>query len=74
MFVARLICSDAGCASGHEVEAPTLAELEALACDCGCVLEVIAWPDWMEPRRSVIISLAPQAVGEPGAGRVRAAA
>ena len=45
MFIARLICSDPGCAEEREAEAPTLEELERLLCDCGCTLEVIAWPD-----------------------------
>jgi hypothetical protein len=41
MFLALLICSDEACA--HELEVPcTLDELEALACDCGCALQVLA--------------------------------
>ena len=41
MFLALLICSDEACT--HEVETwGTLAELEALACDCGCALQVIS--------------------------------
>lgn len=66
MFAARLICSDADCTFEHEVEAPTLAELEALACDCGCVLEIVGWPDWAEPRRSLVISLPPRGSGALG--------
>ena len=57
MFTARLICSDEGCADERVVEAESLAELEALLCDCGCVLEIIGWPDWVEPRASVVIEL-----------------
>ena len=45
MFVARLICSDMACAAEIEAEAATLAELETLACECGCGLQVIAWPE-----------------------------
>lgn len=45
MFIARLICSDPGCAEEREAEAPTLDELERLLCDCGCTFEIIAWPD-----------------------------
>jgi len=67
MFSARLICSDQACAVAHEVEAATVAELERMACDCGCVLEIVGWPDWMEPRRSVVIALPPRA--EPAALR-----
>lgn len=57
MFVARVICSDEGCAEERTVEADSLAELEALLCDCGCVLEIIGWPDWVEPRPNVVIAL-----------------
>ncbi|MGZ4267724.1 MAG: hypothetical protein ACXVFN_04960 [Solirubrobacteraceae bacterium] len=45
MLVARLICSDPACTVEAEARAATLAELESLACDCGCALEVLAWPD-----------------------------
>lgn len=45
MFVARLICSDTDCAEELEVEAPSVEELDWLLCDCGCTLEIIAWPD-----------------------------
>jgi hypothetical protein len=45
MYVARLICSDQACAEEVVAEARTLEELETLACDCGCGLEVIGWPD-----------------------------
>jgi hypothetical protein len=48
MFVARLTCSDADCAQERTAEVATVAELEALACDCGAALEVIAWPDWTD--------------------------
>lgn len=65
MFSARLICSDEDCAAAHEVEAATIAELERMACDCGCVLEIVGWPDWMEPRRSVVIALPPRAGRAP---------
>ena len=57
MFVARVICSDTGCAEEREIEAATLAEIEALLCDCGCVLEIIGWPDWVEPRPNVVVAL-----------------
>ena len=54
MFVARLICSDSDCAEESEFYAGTLAELERLMCDCGCALELIAWPDWAEDRAEVM--------------------
>ncbi len=40
--MARLICSDEECTEVFEARAVTLAELEALACDCGCALQVIS--------------------------------
>ena len=44
MVYALLVCSDEDCT--HELEAPgTLAELEALACDCGCTLEVLSFDE-----------------------------
>lgn len=54
MFVARLVCSDPACAAASEAEAATPAELETLLCDCGCALEVIAWPDWAEEPGEVV--------------------
>jgi hypothetical protein len=48
VFVARLICSDQECTEVFEARAATLAELEALACDCGCSLEVVGWADWLD--------------------------
>lgn len=54
MFVARLICSDSDCAEGQEVHAASLDELERLMCDCGCALELIAWPDWADDSAQVI--------------------
>lgn len=54
MFVARLICSDSDCAEESRVEAATLEELERLMCDCGCALEIIAWPDWVDEGAEVV--------------------
>ena len=48
MFVARLICSDEGCAAEVAAESATLAELETLACECGCGLAIVGFPDWVE--------------------------
>ena len=41
MFHAELICSDGDCAARFEAVG-SLAELEALACDCGCALVIVA--------------------------------
>ena len=41
MFHARIICSDGDCAETFEAWG-TLEELEALACDCGCSLEILS--------------------------------
>jgi hypothetical protein len=40
MFHATLICSDDGCDETFEAWG-TLEELETLACDCGCTLQVL---------------------------------
>jgi hypothetical protein len=48
MWLGRLSCSDDDCAFELEVEAATLRELELLACDCGCALELIGWPDALD--------------------------
>ena len=48
VYVARLICSDPGCTLEAATEARSLRELEALACDCGCALAIIGWPDWVD--------------------------
>jgi hypothetical protein len=48
VFTARLICSDPECAEERTEEAATVAELETLACECGCALEIVAWPDWTD--------------------------
>jgi hypothetical protein len=58
VLVARLICSDTACAAELEAEAPTLAELETLICDCGCALEVIAWPDEAPSAGAEVVHLA----------------
>ena len=45
MFHAKLICSDGDCAETFEAWG-TLEELEALACDCGCTLEVLTLDEY----------------------------
>lgn len=42
MVHVRLICCDDDCAEEFEAFGP-FEEIEALACDCGCTLEVIRW-------------------------------
>jgi hypothetical protein len=48
VLVARLLCSDADCAEDFEARAATLGELEALACACGCGLQILGWPDELD--------------------------
>jgi hypothetical protein len=54
VFIARLICSDAACAAEVSAEAGSEGELESLICDCGCALEVIGWPDWVDEPSTVV--------------------
>jgi hypothetical protein len=54
VYVARLICSDAECAAEAAAEARTIRELDSLACDCGCALAIIAWPDWIDEPAEVV--------------------
>ena len=44
MVHAVLICSEEECTAVFEAYG-RLAELEALACDCGCGLSIVGWPD-----------------------------
>jgi hypothetical protein len=63
MFVARLICSDVECAAESTCEGATAAELATLLCDCGCTLEIIGWPDWVdEPGEVVALRVTPAAL------------
>ena len=41
VFHALIICSDGDCAELFEAY-DTLEELEALACDCGCALQIVS--------------------------------
>jgi hypothetical protein len=54
MYVARLICSDVECAEELTAEAPQAPELELLLCACGCTLENIGWPDWVDEPGEVV--------------------
>jgi hypothetical protein len=47
VFHARLICSDGDCDEAFEAWG-SLEELEALACDCGCTLEILALGDALD--------------------------
>lgn len=49
MVHARLVCSDHGCEAVYELYGP-LEEVDALACDCGCALQALAWPHPVEER------------------------
>ena len=44
LYRALLICSDEECTDVF-VAYGTLEELESLACDCGCGLQIVGWPD-----------------------------
>jgi hypothetical protein len=59
MYVARLICSDEACGAEALAEAHTLAELDTFACDCGCALAIIGWPDAAEdePPTAAVVAL-----------------
>ena len=48
MFRALLVCADGDCAEVFEAYGP-LEELEALACDCGCTLELLEIADLEGP-------------------------
>jgi hypothetical protein len=54
VFVARLICSNADCSHECEIEAQTFAELEAIACECGCAFQIIGWPNWLDAGESAL--------------------
>jgi hypothetical protein len=54
VFVARLICSDPDCRAELTGEAGRVGELESLLCECGCALELIGWPDWVDEPAQVV--------------------
>jgi hypothetical protein len=58
MFFALLICSDEACTAELETWG-TLEELGALACDCGCALQVISVSEveFLEPEPPVVFEL-----------------
>jgi hypothetical protein len=58
MFRALLLCSDGDCAEVFEAYG-SLGELEALACDCGCSLELLEVSESQEPSIAHGFTLAP---------------
>jgi hypothetical protein len=63
VLIARLICSDPECAARVTEEAATLRELETLACECGCALEIIGWPDVVEEESAAVVVQLPRRPG-----------
>ena len=57
MVHAFLFCSDAGCAEVFEAYGP-LGEVLALACECGCGLELTSPPDPVEGGSGPLVVLA----------------
>ncbi len=47
MVRALLVCSEDECTDTYEVYGP-LEEIESLACECGCGLAIVGWPDTTE--------------------------
>jgi hypothetical protein len=57
VYMALLICSDEDCTELFEAHG-TLEELEALACDCGCSLEILRLYESEEKRPAAGFDLA----------------
>jgi hypothetical protein len=62
MVHARLTCSEEECTEVYEAYGP-LEDIAALACECGCGLEIIGWPDPVEeeggPGRLELVPVCP---------------
>jgi len=58
VFRALLICGDGDCAETFEAYGP-IGELEALACECGCALEVLEISEAEDSGRERGFELAP---------------
>jgi hypothetical protein len=60
VFHALLICTDETCAEEIEAYGTRLEELEALACECGCALQLIAVSDveFLRARTRELLDLA----------------
>ena len=63
MFHALLICSDPKCTETFEAWAGTLEELEALACDCGCSLELLEVSESRDGERATERAIHPTSWG-----------
>jgi hypothetical protein len=55
---ATLICSDEACAEELEAYGVRLEELEALACECGCAMQIIAVSEVRFERAAAPVPLA----------------
>jgi hypothetical protein len=53
-----MVCSDRVCAVAYEACGP-LEEVEALGCDCGCGLQLLAWPEHDPGAEAGFLSLLP---------------
>jgi len=60
VFHALLVCSDEACAEEVEAYAMRLEEVEAMACECGCALQLITVSEveFEEPALPVVLDLA----------------
>jgi hypothetical protein len=67
MYIARLVCSDAGCAGEALAEARTLEELDSFVCDCGCALAIVGWPDHVDEPAAIATAVVVPLGRRPGA-------
>ena len=58
VFIAELLCPDVSCAEPFEARSATLAELEALVCDCGCALRITRVADLVDDRDETLLFVA----------------
>ena len=56
MVRALLICSDDECTAVYEAIGP-LVEVERMACECGCGLAVVGWPEPVEAEDELELTL-----------------
>jgi hypothetical protein len=57
MVRARLICSGEDCTAVFEALG-SLEDVEALACECGCALELLVWPEPVDdPTGELVLEL-----------------
>jgi hypothetical protein len=50
MYVARVICSDPECAERTVAEAEDVLDLVWLMCECGCSMQLVGLPDFVDER------------------------